>query len=254
MRVLMLICLLYSGQSLALDLEAVTSWYQQVELSTTVDGMVSRVNAGEGEKVSRGTILIELDQRAYTSRLAAAESRLEAATQQNAEAKRELDRSLELYDRTLLSDHERKQAEIEAAESDAAYREADAQLAKVRLDIDYSRITAPFDGIVEEVYVQPGQAVINRQQAQPLLNLCHTGRMKVTTDVTAQQADKLKPGIGVQIGLRGQWLNGEISRVGLKPVAEDANGARYLLEATFQPPEAAVVRAGEKAVLRIADE
>ncbi|RLW68432.1 MAG: hypothetical protein B6D71_13845, partial [gamma proteobacterium symbiont of Stewartia floridana] len=141
MRVLMLICLLYSGQSLALDLEAVTSWYQQVELSTTVDGMVSRVNAGEGEKVSRGTILIELDQRAYTSRLAAAESRLEAATQQNAEAKRELDRSLELYDRTLLSDHERKQAEIEAAESDAAYREADAQLAKVRLDIDYSRIT-----------------------------------------------------------------------------------------------------------------
>ncbi|MEJ2619479.1 MAG: efflux RND transporter periplasmic adaptor subunit [Candidatus Thiodiazotropha sp.] len=250
----MIICLLFSGQSVALDLQAVTNWHQMVELSTSVNGMVSRVNAAVGERVSRGTILLELDQRAYTSRLAAAESRLEATTQQNAEAKRELDRSLELYDRTLLSDHERKQAEIVAAEADAAYREADAELAKVRLLIDYSRITAPFDGIIEEIHVQPGQAVINRQQAQPLLTLCRTERMKVVTDVTAQQAETLKSGMAVQIGVRGQWLKGEISRSGLVPVAEDANGPRYRLEASFQPPEGTLIRAGEKAVLRIADE
>jgi RND family efflux transporter MFP subunit len=254
MRVLMIICLMFSGQSIARDMEAVTSWYQQVALSTLVDGMISRVNSTVGEKVSRGTILIELDQRAYTSRLAAAESRLEAATQQNAEAKRELDRSLELYDRTLLSDHERKQAEIEAASADATYREADAELAKIRLHIDYSRITAPFDGIVEDIYVQPGQAIINRQQAQPLLSLCYTKKMKVVAKVSAQEADELKPGVPVQIGLRGQWLDGEISRLGLKPVAEDANGPRYLLEASFQPPESVLIRAGEKAVLRIPDE
>jgi RND family efflux transporter MFP subunit len=235
-------------------MEAVTSWYQQVALSTLVDGMISRVNSTVGEKVSRGTILIELDQRAYTSRLAAAESRLEAATQQNAEAKRELDRSLELYDRTLLSDHERKQAEIEAPSADATYREADAELAKIRLHIDYSRITAPFDGIVEDIYVQPGQAIINRQQAQPLLSLCYTKKMKVVANVSAQEADELKPGVPVQIGLRGQWLDGEISRLGFKPVAEDADGPRYLLEASFQPPESVLIRAGEKAVLRIPDE
>jgi multidrug efflux system membrane fusion protein len=238
----------------ALDLQAVTSWYQVVELSTSVNGMVSRVNTAVGERVSRGTILLELDQRAYTSRLAAAESRLEATTQQNAEAKRELDRSLELYDRTLLSDHERKQAEIEAAEADAAYREADAELAKVRLLIDYSRITAPFDGIVAAIHVQPGQAVINRQQAQPLLTLCHAEQMKVVTDVTAQQAEALKPGTAVQVGVRGQWLKGEISLLGLVPVAEDANGPRYRLEASFQPPVETLIRAGEKAVMRIADE
>ncbi|MES9927853.1 MAG: biotin/lipoyl-binding protein, partial [Candidatus Thiodiazotropha sp. 6PDIVS] len=69
----MIFCLLFSGQSIAQDLEAVTDWYQQVELSTLVDGMVSRVNGIEGEAVSRGTILIELDQRGFKSQLAAAE-------------------------------------------------------------------------------------------------------------------------------------------------------------------------------------
>ncbi|MES9941957.1 MAG: efflux RND transporter periplasmic adaptor subunit [Candidatus Thiodiazotropha sp. 6PLUC2] len=250
----MIFCLLISGQSMAQDFEAVTDWYQRVELSTFVDGMVSRVNGNEGEAVSRGTILIELDQRAYKSELAAAESRFEATVQQNAEAKRELDRALELYDRTLLSDHERKQAEIEAAMSDAAYREADAQLMKIRLQREYSKITAPFDGVVERVYVQPGQAVVNRDKAVPLLLFCDTTRMKAVTDIDARDADKLKSGTAVQIGVRGSWLKGEISRLGLEPVSEDANGARYPLEATFQVPESTLIRAGEKAVLRIADE
>jgi hypothetical protein len=96
--------------------------------------------------------------------------------------------------------------------------------------------------------------VINRQQAQPLLTLCHAEQMKVVTDVPAQQAEALKPGTAVQVGVRGQWLKGEISQLGLVPVAEDANGPRYRLEASFQPPAETLIRAGEKAVLRIADE
>jgi membrane fusion protein, multidrug efflux system len=254
MRLLMIFCLLISGQAMAQDLEAVTGWYQQIELSTVVDGMVSRINVSEGDVVTQGTLLVEFDQRAHKTQLAAAESRLKAASLQNAEAKRELDRDLELYDRTLLSDHERKQAEIETAKADALLRGAEAELVEIRLQREYSRITAPFDGIVESIYVQPGQAVINREKAIPLLNLCDSKTMKVMADIDARGADKLKPGTAVQIGVRGTWLKGEVSRLGLVPVSEDANGARYALEASFHPPEAVLIRAGEKAVLRIEDE
>ena len=254
MRVFLILCLLFCGQSMARDLEAVTAWYNRVELSTPASGMVSRVNAVAGESVSRGTVLIELDQRIYKSRLAAAESRLEAAAQQNDEARRELDRALELYDRTLLSDHERKQAEIEAAKADAAYREAEAQLVKVRLQREYSRITAPFDGIIEKIHVQPGQAVVNRNAAVPLLSLCGTSRMKAVTDIDERSVAGLKLGTAVQVGVRGEWLKGEISWLGLQPVAEGTNGARYSLEASFKLPDTLLLRAGEKAVLRLQDE
>lgn len=250
----MIFCLLISGQTMARDLEAVTAWYQQVELSTLVDGMVSRVNASEGDIVTQGTLLVEFDQRALKSRFAAAESALKAASLQHAEAKRELDRALELYDRTLLSDHERKQAEIETAKADALLREAEAEMVEIRLQREYSHITAPFDGIVESIYVQPGQAVINREKAVPLLNLCGLGTMRVVADIDARGADKLKPGAAVQIGVRGTWLKGAVSRLGLVPVSEDANGSRYALEASFQPPDTILIRAGERAVLRIEDE
>ncbi|MES9925051.1 MAG: efflux RND transporter periplasmic adaptor subunit [Candidatus Thiodiazotropha endolucinida] len=251
---IILICLLFSSQSMARDLEAVTDWNNRTELTTLVSGMVGRVNVDVGASVKRGEVLLELDQRRHQSRLAAAESRLEATSQQNEEAKRELDRALELYDRTLLSDHERKQAEIAAASSDAAYREAEAKLVKIRLQREYSRITAPFNGIVESIHVQPGQAVINRYSAMPLMILFDNSRMKALAEIDEQTVNGLKQGMGVQVGVQGQWLEGTIHRLGMHPIARDANGSKYLLEVVFSPATDRVIRAGEKAVVRLSDE
>jgi multidrug efflux system membrane fusion protein len=249
-----IVCLLFSGQLAARDLEAITEWYNKVELSTLVSGMVGRINVDEGASVKRGEVLLELDQRRYQSRLAAAESRLEATSQQNEEVKRELDRSLELYDRTLLSDHERKQAEIAAAASDAAYREAEAKLVKIRLQREYSRIAAPFDGVVASIRVQPGQAVINRYSVTPLMTLIDNSRMKAVTGVDERTLNGLKQGMDVQVGVQGQWFDGTIRRLGLLPMVGDSNGSRYQLEVVFSPSKDRVIRAGEKAVVRLKNE
>lgn len=248
------VCLLFSGELAARDLEAVTEWYNRVELSTLANGMVGRVNVDVGASVKHGDVLMELDQRGYQSWSAAAASRLEAASQQNEEVKRELDRALELYDRTLLSDHERKQAEIAAAASEAAYREAEAKLVTIRLQREYSRVTAPFDGVVESIQVQPGQAVINHYSASPLMTLIDNSRMKAVTRVDERTLNGLKQGMDVQVGVRGQWLDGTIHRLGLNPIERDGNGSRYQLEVVFSPVDGKVIRAGEKAVVRLSDE
>jgi multidrug efflux system membrane fusion protein len=254
MKVLLIVCLLISGQLMARDLEAVTEWNNQVELTTPVSGMVGRINVDVGTKVKRGELLVELDQRGYQSKLAAAESRVEATSQQNEEAKRELNRALELYDRTLLSDHERKQAEIAAAVSDAAYREAEARLVEIRLQREYSRITAPFDGIVQSMHIQPGQAVVNRQAAVPLLTLIDSSRMKAIAVVDEQSAIGLKQGMRVQVGVRGEWLDGAVHQLGLQPVSRDGNGSKYRLETVFPITAGMSIRAGERAVVRLNDE
>jgi multidrug efflux system membrane fusion protein len=248
------VCLFFSGQLLARDLEAITDWNNRVELSTSVSGMLGRVNVERGASVKRGEVLMELDQRGFQSRLAAAQSRLEAASQQHKEAKRELDRALELYDRTLLSDHERKQAEIAAALSDAAYREAEAKLITIRLQKEYSRIAAPFDGIVESINVQPGQAVINKYTTMALMTLIDNSQMKALAEVDERTLDGLKQGMVVQVGVQGQWLEGKIVKLGMHPLARDANGSKYQLEVVFLPIADMLVRAGEKAVVRLTNE
>lgn len=242
------------GPLAAQDLAAVTDWQQRVVLSTLTDGMVEKLHVAVGAQVKRGELLLELDPRRYRLHIAAAESRRESARLRNDEAHRELDRSLELYDRTLLSDHERKLAEIEAAKSDAEFRAAEATLADLRLQREYGRIVAPFDGLVVELHVRPGQAVVNRLDPMPLATLVENRRMKALARVDPGTLAGLRLGDPVRVGVRGEWLEGEITGLGFDPVAEGSNGALYGLAASFVPRDGMGLRSGEKAVVRLRDE
>jgi multidrug efflux system membrane fusion protein len=246
--------MLLSGPLSAQDLSGTSEWGAKVILSTTVSGMVSKVHVVAGEEVVQGAVLLELDGRRYQARLAAAQSLSEAAQQLNMEARRELDRTLELYDRTLLSDHERKLAEIEAAKADAALREAQAKLVNARLQRDYSRINAPFSGRVVAVHVQPGQAVLNRLEAMPLVTLVNHRQMLASTQVDERTLRRLRIGGKVAVGVRGVWLDGKIASLGYDPVSRSDKGASYGLEARFTPPKEMELRAGEELVIRLADE
>lgn len=246
--------LLLSAPLAAQDLPGTTEWGGKLTLTTTVSGMVSKVHVIAGDKVMQGAALVELDPRNYQTRLIAAQALWEATRQLNDEARRELDRTLELYDRTLISDHERKLAEIEAAKADAALREAEAKLMEVRLQRDYSRINAPFNGRVLAVHVQPGEAVVNRLEAMPLVTLVDHKRMLARTQVDERALMRLKVGDKVQVGIRGGWLDGLIASLGYDPVSRSDKGATYWLEAEFYPDEVMELRSGEKLVIRLPDE
>ncbi len=246
--------LLGSGAASALDLNGTTEWQTRQVLSTTVSGLVSKVNAAVGERVARGTLLVELDLRQVQSDRVSAESRGVAARLAYDEARRELERTLELFDRTLISEHEVKLAEIEAAKAEAAWRAAEARLAEVRLRQEYSRVTAPFDGLVMAVHVQPGEAVVNRFEATPLVTLVDAARMRARAAVDARTLARLKRGDAVQVGVRGVWLEGAIALLGYEPLTRSDNGASYALEAEFAPGPAMELRPGERLVIRLPDE
>jgi multidrug efflux system membrane fusion protein len=244
---------LLSAQALGLDLEGELAWAGRVELGTPVSGPVTQVRVVPGQTVDEGQVLVELDQRLYQARVEQARAELDRAQQQREEAGRELERARELYDRTVLSIHERTLAEIGAAEADAAYRNAQATLTEARLERDYSRVTAPFAGLVVAVLVVPGEAVANRLHVRPLVVLAVQGRMKAVAEVDAKQAFALFPGQPAQVAVTGEWLEGQVQGVGLEPTRRDPGGPRYLLEVGFAVPPGELLRAGQPAMVRIDD-
>lgn len=244
--------LLLSGSLMARDLEGSSDWGKRVVVSTSVSGMVAKVHASAGDEVERGALLLALDSRGNQARLVAAQARKEATRQLNEETRRELDRTLELYDRTLISEHERKLAEIALAESDAALHEAEAKLVSIRLQQEYSRVKAPFAGLVLAVHVQPGQAVINRNEAAPLVTLVDNKQMLAQALTDTAGLKGVKRGDPVQIGVRGKWLDGKVSGWGYEPI--QAGGKGYRLEAEFNPDPGMGLRAGEPLVIRLPDE
>ncbi len=249
-RILLFCSLLIGGDLLAKDVQAVLDWRQRVELGTLVDGVVNKVNVTVGQHVNRGTLLVELDQREIQARLAWAEARAAAAKLQHDEARRELDRALDLYDRTLISDHERKQAEVDAAKADALVLMAEAELTHIRLKREYSRIKAPFDGVVIGIDIHQGQALVNQLQSLPVVTLVDSSRMKAVVQVSVDAANELKIGGAVKVGVRGEWIDGEISSIGLEPQA-NSDGSGYRMEVLFTPQELMQLRAGEPVVVRI---
>ena len=163
-------------------------------------GEVLRLHVQEGDTVAAGTLLAELDPAPLEARLdqtaaalALAEANLEVAHANLELAAQTTARFAELLDAGHTSrqrfdevrlDLAAQQARIRVAEAGVAQASADRRLARV--DLDRSRIRAPYDGRVQARFVDEGAILVPGQQ---VLRLVEAGvaeaRIGVPTDVVA---------------------------------------------------------------------
>jgi len=144
---------------------------REYDLSTVVSGVVNQVNVKVGEKVKKGQLLLLLEQNVFESEFAEAEKMLLSAQLHRDEAKKELERSEELYERTVLSDHELNVSKAEFARMDALLAVAESQKQKAAYALKYSKIVAPVAGKVQKISAWPGMVVNNRVSTTILLTI-----------------------------------------------------------------------------------
>lgn len=131
------------------------------ELSTVVNGVVKQVNVKVGDKVKKGQVLLLLEPQVFEAELKKAKKMLQSALLNKNEAKKELERAEELYERTVLSDHELNLAKMEFAKYDALLAEAESQKEKSAYELKYSQILAPTNGKIKKVIAWPGMVINN---------------------------------------------------------------------------------------------
>lgn len=236
---------------LALDLDGRLAWDQRVELGTLVSGVVTQVPVQAGQQVARGGTLVKLDQRGFQAAVNGARATLARAQSNLDEARREDQRAQELYDRTLLSDHERQVAQIALVDAQSSAAEAKAALMKAQLALEHSHLKAPFNARVLAVNVAPGQAVVSRLQSEPLVVVAASDAMLAEAEISAAQLDALAPGQPAQVGLADKWLDGVIDDIGQEPVRQQGAEAVYRIRVRFTPPAGGVLRAGLPAQVRL---
>jgi membrane fusion protein, multidrug efflux system len=146
---------------------------QQVDLAAQRDGVIASVEVEAGARVKKGQLLANLDNRQLTADrdAAAAKARSIQADVKNWEseaqvAKADLDRSDAMWKANIISkeqeDHARykydaSEFEVEREKENLNY--AKNTLASLDLELEKTRITAPFDGVVARRYVRVGQSV-----------------------------------------------------------------------------------------------
>jgi multidrug efflux system membrane fusion protein len=235
----------------AADLSATLHWAQRAELGTLVSGVVAAVSARPGTSVAKGQELLRLDDRGFRARVAQADAAVAQAKVRFEEAQREAERAEELYDRTVLSDHELQLARIAHEEARAALQAARARSVQANLDLERSRVVAPYPALVVQVDAAPGLVVVSDLQSTPLVVVAESGRMVARALVGVEQLSLLQPGKALQVGVRGEWFEGEITHIGLEPEQGVGENARYRLEVSIPVPDGQRLHAGEPAVIRL---
>jgi multidrug efflux system membrane fusion protein len=234
----------------AVEVSGTVLWSQRVELGTPVSGVVARVNVAPGARVDKGTVLVALDDRRFKAELARARAEAERLEQVHAEAQRENERAQELYDRTLLSDHELEVTKIALATAAADYQAARSAVTQAELDLEYSAVRAPFKARVLDVHAGVGQAVAAELTTVPLVTVAEAGRRIVRAIVDQERLASLSEGQTLSVRVGGKAYQGTIRRVGLEPAANAPN-LSYPVDILIDVPEDAGLRAGQPAFVQL---
>lgn len=143
-------------------------------MSFQVGGEVEKLLVRMGQGVEKGEVLATLDPKDL-------QLALDAAQAQYALAKTQWERAKSLYSKKLISTDSYDQKETQ-------YKAALASFEQAKTDLSYTKIQAPFDGVVSYTYVKPYQVVGEKQE---ILNLIDNTTLDVSFTLPVSYAESV---------------------------------------------------------------
>jgi RND family efflux transporter MFP subunit len=236
---------------------------KRIAMKAEVGGVVKNLYAAEGRHVKEGDLLVELDDREYRLRLekleaqrlrylselylekqyaAAGQEASPAALEKLGKAQAEYDRAAEAFKKGLVSqadlekaqgDYElalieagRKRDEIMASTKNLTQAEVDVKIA--RMDLEKTRIRAPFAGILTDIKLSPKERL---DAGRDLFTLVDISRIKVKAKVLESEVGKVLAGREVDLlfsAFPGRTFKGRIEAVSPIISAEDKTCAVHV--------------------------
>lgn len=130
-----------------------------VSVKPQVDGRLDQVLFKEGQPVKKGEVLAQLDQRPFLAALHQAQGALARDRAQLESAKRNLQRSEELSKQNLVAVQQVDDARTALGQAEGQVQIDEAAVETAQLNVTYSRIVSPLDGVTGIRLVDPGNPV-----------------------------------------------------------------------------------------------
>jgi membrane fusion protein (multidrug efflux system) len=142
-----------------LERVATLDGFINANINAQVQGYIVSRDYTEGSVVKKGDLLFRIDARPFEAALAQARGTLAKDKANQVKADADEKRALDLFNKKVISDQERDTA-IAAAGSNRANVEADeAAMEQAEINLGYTKITAPIDGLVGFANNQVGDLV-----------------------------------------------------------------------------------------------
>ena len=181
-------------------------------VTSRVVATIVQLRVSAGQRVSKGDVLVELDDRELRARLEQAREAVRAAEAALAQAQSNFKRDKPLFDQRVISayDFDITETALKTAQANLdrlrqAQQEAEANLS-------YAVIRSPFDGVVIDRLAEAGELAA---PGKPLLSMYEQNRLWLEASVPEQQLARVRVGQAytVRIDAYGRTLRGRVVEI-----------------------------------------
>ena len=154
---------------LFVEMVGTTKGTKDVPIRTRVEGYLETMEFEEGTFVKKGDMLYTIDAQPFQAQVVAAQSELAASQTNHAKTLSDLERIRPLAEISAVSEQDLDSAVAQEAASKASVRAAEAGVELAEIELSYTRIEAPIDGLIGLTKANPGEFV-GRDPNPVLLN------------------------------------------------------------------------------------
>ncbi|HEY1377022.1 MAG TPA: efflux RND transporter periplasmic adaptor subunit, partial [Gemmataceae bacterium] len=145
------------------DFTGRTDAVEAVDVRPRVSGYLVKMPFKEGAEVKKGDLLFEVDPRPYQAQLDQAKAQVDLYKAQLKLAQATYERDVPLLNSRAISPQELDQAKAAVDEAAARIKAYEASVEVYKLNLDFTKITAPIDGQVSRFYLTLGN-LVNQDQ------------------------------------------------------------------------------------------
>ncbi len=187
--------------------------WDEVAVSSETSGTVEAILADMGDRVNKGNILLKFDQREARLNYEIAQKTLDRNKALLQDARNNLKRSKELFEKGIISASERDNIQTQHDIADAQMAQSDSALALTKKKLEDTVITAPITGEIKKRSASKGETIKDKT---PLFTLVNTDQLKFYGTIPEKYSPQIRVGqtINIQVDAYGdKAFSGRIERV-----------------------------------------
>ncbi len=235
---------------------------QNVELRPKIDGFIARIHVDEGATVRQGQALFSINAPQYEQAVRTAKAALESAKADVSAAELQYSKTKTLVDKDIISKFDLESAGLTLTSKKANLAQANAALVNAKVNLGYTVVTSPVNGVIGAIPYKVGSLVSSNSQ-MPLATVSNISKVYAYFSLNEKQllaisrnskgstlGDKIKQMPNVTLVLSDGTVYPQKGKIETVSGQIDTQTGSSSLRATFPNPDG-LLRSGLSATIVI---
>lgn len=158
------------------DYPATIEGIQNIDIRPKVDGFIQKILVDEGDVVKKGQLLFTIMAPQYEQQVRTAKAAISSAEADVNAAQLQVNKTKPLVEKDIISKYDLESAQLTLQSRKAALAQAKAELVNAQVNLGYTSIESPVDGVVGSIPFRNG-SLVSSSSTQPLTTVSNTAKV-----------------------------------------------------------------------------